>query len=461
MFKKTLVASALALAAFSSNAAVNAITGVEVSQEGAAGQASIAVPNAVVTLAAEYAVGDEVTFTVSGAQFDVTNSAPSLVVGFDAGQPNNGGDEAATAGILNVSATSVTFRISAQDAGAAAGISYVGGTLTLSGMVLTTSTVLDATGKIDVTYGAVTGLSNTPIDTAGTLTDTAVTVVAQYAATTTKPLNGIIDVNNDRQQFTAGNDTTTTDVLVVTPTDAAPAVHPGVYTGATYVIKGDFSWMETDGDAGIDAGELTAAFGVANGSDDTFASTINADATEITVVATDGGGNDVEAATFTFTVAGKGDDSAVLEVQDFTVDTTLNFNTAAAVATTKALQTDASAGSWTLNGAQAFYNYVPVGFSGLQNNLVFSNSGIKDGEVVIEAFDTDGNDYGPVTITDMLMGGTNMTLTSPMIQNYLSVPSGTRLSVTVTINAPDNDVKFSGYTQKAGTGRQIIPVVEL
>jgi hypothetical protein len=52
MFKKTLVASALALAAFGSQAAVVAITATTVSQEGAVGQASVVVPNAVVTLGA-------------------------------------------------------------------------------------------------------------------------------------------------------------------------------------------------------------------------------------------------------------------------------------------------------------------------------------------------------------------------------------------------------------------------
>lgn len=450
MFKKTLVASALTLAALGAHAANVAITPAVVSQEGAVGQANIAVPAVVATLTTNYTLNDEITFTITGAEFDTAGSVPVLNAAL-------AGGDAATLSLLDTQPGFVKFRVTASVDGAADGVVYVGGTFSLTGMATTTATTIESTGNVTVAYSATAAGTGSAIDTAGTNSATAITVATQYASSITKDLDGVIDVNFDRQQFTAGDDTIETDVLVVTPTDSTPAVHPGTYTGATYVIKGDYSWMETDGDAGIDAGELAAAFD-ASGAADTYTSVIDSEASAITVTVTDAGGGSVEAATFEFTVAGAGTDNAVLEVQDFTIDSTLAYTTAAAASATKATQSAASAGSWTLNGAQAFYNYVPVGFAGLQNNLVFSNSGVKDGEVVIEAFDDAGNEYGPVTVSDMLMGGTNMTLTSPMIQEYLTVPSGTRLSVTATINAPADDVEFSGYTQKAGTGRQSMAV---
>jgi hypothetical protein len=452
MFKKTIIASALAMAAFSSQAAVVAITGNVVSLEGAVGQASIVVPNAVVTLAAEYTVNDEVTFTVSGAEFDAA-SVPSLAAAFAVEAADT-----ATFGFLSQTATTVKFRITAQtDAGVTPGIAYTGGTFTLSGMVLKTSTVLDAAGDISVAYSAVTGVSGTAIDSTGTLSDVSNTVTAQFASSTTKALNGVIDVENDRQQFTTGNDSATTDVLTVTPVETTAALHDATYTGASIVVGGDFSWMETDGDAGIDAGELSAAF-AATGATDTYASAINAAGDAITVTVTEVGASTPELATLTFTNAGVGTDNAVLSVQSFTVDTTLNYDTAAAVAATKAVQTGASAGAWTLNGAQALFNYVAVGYTGLQNSIVISNNGVKDGGVVVEGFDEAGNTYGPMTMADTLTGGTQMTVTGPNIMDLLTVPAGTKLTLTITVNAPDNDVDFSGYTQKAGTGRQLMAV---
>ena len=56
MFKKTLIAASLASVASFTQAATVAITGVTVSQEGSFGATSIASPNAVVTLGAEYTV---------------------------------------------------------------------------------------------------------------------------------------------------------------------------------------------------------------------------------------------------------------------------------------------------------------------------------------------------------------------------------------------------------------------
>jgi hypothetical protein len=438
MFKKTLVASALALAAFGSQAATLAITGTVVSQEGSAGAASIAVPTAVVTLAAEYTVNDEITFTVSGAEFDAS-SVPALAAAFavEAG-------DGATFGFLSQTANTVTFRITAQtDGGVTPGVAYTGGTFTLTGMTLKTSTVLDATGDISVAYSAKTGVSGTAIDNTGTLTDVSNTVVAQFSSSVTKALNGIIDVENDRQQFTAGNDSTTTDVLVVTPVEAAAAVNDAAYTGATIAVKGDFSWMETDGDAGIDAGELAAAF-AATGGADTYTSVINSAGDTITVTVADAGGNTVEAATLTFTNAGVGSGNAVLTVQDFTVSTTIKYNTAAPAAATKVTGTDAAAGSWTLNGSVVEVPYMPFG-PVTQGILYHTNTGTKSGAIsaryILEGEST-WTDLG-VVVTNASPGVTNL-LTPVMdaVKTSTGLSAG-KVALEITTNVPNGDVTIT------------------
>jgi len=476
MFKKTLVASAIALVAFGSQAATNTIATAVVSLEGSAGAASIAVPNSVVEVGAEYTVGDTVTFTIAGAEFDTALSTPTLtgaLLGSDGavGGAGDAVDDSVTFGLLNATATTVTFRITAQTDGGTDGITYtdsLGGAyenadFTLSGMVMKTATVLDAVGDIELAYSALTSTSLV-IDAATTNTADAATVTAQFSSSVSQELNGVIDVENDRQQFTDNTandgDDELTDTLLVEIAEVAAAVNDAVYTGATITIAGDFSWMDADGEDSVDATELSDAF-AATGAD-TYTSVINDDADLITVTVADAAGNTVEDATLTFTVAGVADDSAVLSVQDFAVSTVVKYNSAApmSAASTKAALTDADAGSWTLNGAQALYSYVPLGFAGVQSTMVLSNKGIKDGTVTVEGFDEAGETYGPVSVGTLLRN-TNMSITGAAAAAALGVPSRTKVSVTVTVNAPDSDVTFSGYTQKAGTGRQIMAVRDL
>jgi len=447
MFKKTIIASALFAAASATHAATVAITGVNVSQEGSAGALSIAVPNVVVTLGAEYTVNDIVTFTLSGAEFDIALSAPAIAYADASGGDFTG---TMTLGLLNNTATTATFRIT--DLVPVTGDAITtGDTLTLSGLVMTTATVLDETGDISVAYSAETNTAQV-LDGTGTLTDVAATVVAQLSSSVTKPLNGIIDVENGRQQFTAGNDTITTDVLVVTLTEAVAAVNDAVYDGAVHVIEGDFSWMDTDGTPGVDAGELAAAFGVTGNGDDTFVSVINAAMNAITITATDLAADAVEAHTMTFTVAGVGVGNAILSAQDFDVSTTINYTTAAAAAATKATAVEASAGSWTLNGSAVNIPYMPYG-SGISQIINLNNAGTQSGDVSVEGFDRAGNFYGPVVVGTAAPGA--QTALAGAIKAALvaeGLPASERVSLTVVSNVPADDVTvYSAYNPGTGT----------
>jgi hypothetical protein len=471
MFKKTLLASALSVAALNASAAVVAITGNNVSQEGAAGQASIAVPNAVVTLGAEYTLNDSVTFTITGAEFDTTLSAPALagaLLGSDgaAGGAGDAADDAVTFGLLNVTANSVTFRITAQTDGGTDGVTYTdalggayaNGTFTLSGMVMKTATVLDATGDITVAYSALTN-NQQAIDTAGTLSDVAQTVVAQFSSASTKSLNGVIDVNNDRYQFTAGDDTTTTDVLTVTVSEAVAATHDATYDGATHTIKGSFMWMDDDEDGTVEAAELATHFAAAGAGDDTFVSTINAAGDTITAVATDGGADAVEAHNFTFTAVPA--DKVVLPTQTITVSTEVDYTTAAAAAADKVTATDAAAGAWTLNGKVATIPYMPFG-DNTQVIMRATNTGTQTGDVTVrymlEGVDSTWNEVSG-TVTSLAPGVTNI---ADLVLNAIKADAGVtkgKVAIEITANVPTGDASvYAAYKVVSETDRGFVGI---
>jgi len=447
MFKKSLLATALMVAAFNSSAGVNTIAGVNVSQEGSVGAANITVPNSVVTLAAEYTVGDTVTFTVSGASFDTAGSTPVLTAAL-------GGGDTATTGLLSSTASAVTFRITAQTDGAANGVIYTGGTFTLSGMKLTTASTIDAVGDISLAYSASTS-TGIAIDSASTNTAVAATVVAQYSSAVPTPADGIIDVNNARQQFTVGP---LTDTVVITPAEAVAAVNDATYTGATHVIHGDFSWMDTDADSAVSGAELTAAFGMAGAGDDTFANTINATMDEITVVATDAGANAVEAHTATFTNAGVGSGNAVLPTQTFTVDTSVAYTNVTGAAT-KVTGTGVSAGSWTLNGSKVTIPYMPFGDDTaviLRGTNTGTQSGAMAVRYMLEGVDTTWNALS-ADVTTLAPGVSNLTaLVMDAIKADAGVTKG-KVAIEITTNVPASALTFyAAYKVKSELDRGFV-----
>ena len=453
-FKKTLLAASLAAVAGVSQAATVAITGVNVSQEGSKGAASVAVPNVVVTLGAEYTTNDTVTLTITGAEFDAALSTPSASVAL-------AGTDTATYGLLSKSATSVTFRITDVADNDGGGVAFTGRDLTITGLVMKTDTVIDATGDISIAYSAKTN-SNLDIDNTGTLSDVAATVVAQFSSSVTKSLNAVIDVEKSRQQFTAGDDSTTTDVMTVTIAEAAAAVNDAVYSKATHTIKGDFSWMNTNATAGVDAGELTAAFGVTGAGDDTFTQSINAAMDTITVVATDAGADAVEAHTFTFTNAGEGTGNAVLNAQSFTVSTVVEWDAPVAAAGSKTTATDAAAGSWTLNGSVVRVPYLVMKDGRFGSIINVTNHGSKSGAIVVDIFDENGTKLQSNYAAGTSNAGSVTSIANAVRNGLVAagkdvVNSTIKYSVQITTNVPADDISvYAAYTDSQNGGERAI-----
>ncbi len=437
MFKKTLVALALTTAAMSANAAVTSATPNVVSLEGAVGQASIAVPTYTIRLAAEYAVGDTFTITLTGAEFDTTSNPAITFAGFT---------NTPTVGLLSKTASTATFRVTAVPSPVEV---FSGKDFVLNGATLKTTSVTDAAGDIKLTYAAKTS-TGLDLDNVGTAVSTVVTSKSQLSSSVTTKLNAVIDVENERKQFTVGNDSITTDTLVVTPVVAAAGTHDALYTGATHVIKGDFSWMESDGDAGIDAAELAAAF-AATGGADTYTSTINEAGDAITVTVADAAGNTAEAMTGTFTVLGKAVTTApILPTQSYTIDSTIKYNTASAVASTKVVATE-SAGSWTLNGFDEDIVFMPFS-SQYAQSITVSNTGSVAGAITVD-ITAEGKTYTKtLTATATPKSTTDISTEVKAFATESGVMGNAHIKVVV--NSPAGDIDVAGvYYSKADKDR--------
>ncbi len=452
IFKKSLVAAALAAAAFNASAVVVTAAPAVVSLEGAVNQASIAVPAITATAGAQYTVGDTITFTFTGAELDTALITPTLTATL-------GGGDTATLGFVGATTSSVTFRITAQTDGAADGVSYTGATFATAGLVFKTATVVDAKGDIKVKHSASNVTGSIAIDNLGTQEATVATVVEQFASTVTTKLDGVIDVGQSRQKFVGA----TTDVLVVTPVETAAAIHDATYVSTTHVIKGDFSFADANKNGTVTTAELNAAVAVATaGAGDTIAQpTLNAALNELTVVVTEAGAaNTPTATTFTLTEPGVATTKPVLVPGSFTASTTIRYNPATGAAANKATETNAAAGAWTLNGATVQVPYLVFGTVGgkAYNTIVqLNNSSTVAGDVFVDVFKEDGTQV----LSNKKVGTAAAQSTTNLggaIKTELEAlgASNSKVSVKVVANVPeDKAVVYSAFVDTV-TGERII-----
>lgn len=205
MFKKTLVAAALAGFGFAAQAADVTTNVVNISKQGAV-TGDLTAGNVVVDLEAAYAVGDTVTFTFSGG----LKTAPLTIT-------SAGGVNPVTLGRTGQTATTATYRVT-EITGAGADH----GSFTFTGATAFVFKAADvvALGKVNATFGATLGNTTSPLDapveynadadlTSGALFNVRDQFVASIAAG--NKFDGILDVAEDREEFTTG----TTDVLTI------------------------------------------------------------------------------------------------------------------------------------------------------------------------------------------------------------------------------------------------------
>lgn len=443
LFKNTLIAAAVASATLATaNAATITLTGgaaaQDISQEGAASETSIALPNLEITLGDEYAVNDRLILTISGATVESQASA-SLT---DAGGNITFGKLASTTD------NTVIFRVtSLADDGAGNTQPTTNAVLTLSGITLDTDSVVSDAGDVTVTYSG--QLSDGSV-IESTTAITVVEVTSQFSASVTTPLNGIVDVNADRQLFTAAGEGTGEDSLVVTPAEVSGLTFAATATTLTHTLWGDFSYTDRDGDGDADASVTPV------GTDDTLSAVTVAD-DFMSASFTQGVSGSIDAITVTLDAVGQNEDYPVMEPQTFSVSTDIAYTDNQNAAGSDSLLSEAAAGEWTLNGAQVFAPYVLVNSGSASYFITLANDGLQSGDIEVEAFDDNGMVYGPISMGETLDAGSTKLVRGSDIASLLGVTGFQRLAVTLTVNVPADDVTASGFANSP-LGRQLIDV---
>ncbi|WP_448546879.1 hypothetical protein [Thalassotalea fusca] len=453
MFKKSLVALAIASVSATTLAAADIKTNTTprvISEEGSASLTNVQANQVQVVLGAEYAVGDILTFTFAGASLDTTASTLPASVNPVLADTN----DTMTLGLLNATSTTLTYRVTELTFDGLAAETTVGAALTFADgdLQFTAASVL-ASGAATVTFDAKTS-TDIVIDSGTKSTAEIFDVASQFSASVTTGMDAVIDVNDQRLSFTGvlNNDTSdnvTTDDVVLTSvntttraSDSTAYDYVATATAYTYTIYGDFSILDTDADtAGVQTSNVTVAPGTASltsvAADKIVVSNTAVGATTVTV--------DVEGDT-------SGEAFDALATQSFTADASVAYTdhgtnvdpatVTAAVAGTKQLASGANAGAWTLNGANVTVPYMPFG-PDTKVILRATNTGSQTGAMTVRYLlegSTDGWQTLDVAVADIAPGVTNI---RDVVMNAIMADAGVekgKVAIDLTVNAPSTDI---------------------
>lgn len=432
MFKKTLLAASIA--ALSVNAfAVNVTsTALEHSNEGVTTSTSIAAAAASATLGAEYKVDDLITFTYS-QNFDAAHVATTTINAVLVGA--GPGDEMVL-GKLSQTANSATYRVTNLVLGNGA-TTTVGATVAIEAVDFDGAD-LRAAGSASVTWTATLSNGTTALDEASgadSATATIVELADQYATSVTVDLDGVIDVEDNRETFEGA---VAADLVTVALVDTTPADIDATLNTVTYTLNGSFSFLDTDADLdGIQLGANTVVASVGT------VDSVSAGAIEFSHTA---------AAPVTLTITNNA--AGVLPTQEFSVDAVVNFDDDES-ATHDSASVNHDAGEWTINGSEVTFPYAPVGYDHIVTQFEIANSGAQNGDILVTAFDTAGNDYS-ATLPFQAEAGKLTKIGFADITTAFGLTGGTKLSLTITTTAPAGDIKITGYSNLNNAGRMAL-----
>lgn len=434
MFKKTLIAATLAavstgaLAVDVNNAGTLTYTyGAEALSNGQTKNdfSAITLNAVVLDLGAAYSVGDIIKVNISGAEFK-TDETYALAT-----------SDAAVieAGFLSATANQLVFRVTT----AAAGTASETLTLAAGSKIKLDSTAVGSKVTVSAAAETSTGIA---IDVTGTNDSKAVGEVIQqhkFAVTSANALNEKIDVADERKSLTAASDTATITYTYTAPTFAATDFDITSGTGLTLKVNGSFTGFETGVTGSTNLGAVTI-----DGAAATVAADLQSGSASVARPATG------DALPVVFTPDTSTTTRVVLNTSAYSVDATLTDGTNTTVYSSIGL------GSFVLNGSSAQYAYAPVNFDGaVQTQFEIGNSGVVDGEITLTAFDSDGNDYSAV-LDFKAEGGKVTRVSDADISNAFGLTSGTKLNLTITVNAPDADITYGAYQNRGTTGRMAI-----
>jgi hypothetical protein len=324
----------------------------------------------------------------------------------------------------------------------------IGDSCTFDGLNVTSASLATSAGT-DIFYKATRFITGTQVDQGKTTN--LVKVASQFKAAAGTPLNAIIDVFADREEFVDPDPTITADRLTFTLTtdNGLPTFTAGAYvspfvdtTAATTTITGDFAWADWDKD-GSCTDQLGSAFGLPAGLSIDAA---NSDCTKMTFISAVVGALPTTTYVVQFNIPG----NKVVAATDYTGATVFKYKLNATVTNpanvtttgSKALSWDP--GAWTLNGAQVYIQYMPYG-TNISRIIYVANKGASDADITVDAIDNNGNSY-------KFVGGVAkkgaVTELSGNIDSGLAAAGFTagKVAITLTFTAPDTVIEvYSAY----------------
>jgi len=477
IFKKTLVAVALAGLSANAFAAVNLVDGsTQVAYSTQALEAiatTFTVPgqNFVVELGAEYAVGDIVTFTFSNdalasSQLASTITTSSALAANGSPAANGAGKAAVTLGLLSTTATSATYRVTeVSTAATTVGQKFILAKLgTVAPATDPTTLALNAAkvkagNGFKISFAAQTS-NGIVIDSSASKSSIQLVLTGDQFAVAAKPvLDAIIDVNADRKKFEGG---VTVDALTLTTTNKTgvdlnadgtadvlwvPVTGSVAYNKVSYVVKGDFSWIkDTDTDTpAIDFDPATLTVPVA-----CTIGTVKVDSIAVSCTT-------AAAHVLTFDTAQGPETDPVIPVTSFTYDATVTHTTDKTIA----YATGLTAGSWTLNGSSVF---VPYMVYGTLNDVSYgqvinvANNSSKVGDIKVDAWNEDGT----VLLSNVKVGEAKANTVTSIAGAVRSALNGAglvngKVSMKITTNVPGKAVTvYSAYVDGVTRERAIV-----
>ena len=410
MFKKTLLAAALATTTLGAVASTVTTTATTVGVEYAVGIKQITAADVSVTVGRAFANGDIIEVAFTGTTV-ATMTAAATPVAITPTVTQTSGTVEFLEYDGNTVKLLVTSAVNADSSVTVSGVQLIVTDAAAKGLVK-----VSALGKVATVEGAKT------VDTSVAVT--SITYVKQLNTKIAAAFNGVVDVNTSRKKFT---DAGTADTLVIENTLASAPGGTVTTKGVTYTVYGDFSFLDVDGDGTLEAkeGTVTSAAGTVAVAKD-FTSAVVTQATGLV------------SGTVGVTVTGAA--GSVIPDQSYMAKTQVSYANPAGGATDLVATTlaQSAAGSWTLNGATAHIPFLPFGPNFAQSVTVSNTSKQSGGvDLVIYA----GSDTVEVDgITSVVAEG--VTDISAAIRSAVSAAglSSASLSFDVIINAPTSAI---------------------
>jgi hypothetical protein len=459
MFKKTLLALAIAGTAFTASADL-AITaggvgatakGQLISAEGVANTTSLAPAAVTATVSGtltNYASMDKIRVTITGGTL---TPATSVAVAYNkvAGSGTSVANLATLGAVTYPDTTTALIDLVTADEDQIdgdTGTIAATDTFVITGLDITPTSIAvgaEITYKIEV----LSSVGGAVIDTK---TGVVATVVNQFASkVSTKFGTNEIDVGDDRLSFVASPTNVLADALTVDITSAQVDHAPASAVGEvlTTVLGGSFGFLDADASGAVDTGSVTTA---------TTSPAVAADFSTVTEAQAafgagifDGLAADAAQEVYTITVDGT---DHVIAPQTFSVD--VDFDYADAATKAGSYTTTLSGGAWTLNGASAYIPFMPFS-SAFSQAVTIANSGAVAGAVTVDWVYAGTTVSTPLTI---MAAGKSVTDISTQLRAAAAANGVTgNAALTIVVNSPNADIQVKAlYYSKADKDRGIV-----